>query len=155
VGPAPTSAFVYLLCHTTHGSRRLRPPPPGGLGSALAMAFREPQLAANQQTGLRLACNAFCHLPLRDWAKSNRTELLDGCALSIASTSKAVRLAAATLLLNFSVLFSDLLRGERWAWHVLWNRHVSLHPLTHIDAFFVLQQPLAGLTASACCYGVK
>jgi len=41
----------------------------GTLGAALATACAEPQVAANQQLGLRLLCNAFRSAPLRAWLR--------------------------------------------------------------------------------------
>lgn len=38
-----------------------------GVGAALAAAMAEPQTAFNQQTALRLACNAFVQPSLRTW----------------------------------------------------------------------------------------
>lgn len=116
----------------------------GGIGGAFATAAAEPQLPANQQTALRLACNAFQHPVLRQWVAAqvrtgtcllvfdNSTHpapfvelclciyrrdddggvwpltqasgLLDGFASCLQSGSKAVRLGAATFLLNCAVL---------------------------------------------------
>ena len=68
-----------------------------------AGATAEPQLAANQQTGLRLICNCFRHPALRQWVQMQQSALLDGFAPAYKGSSKAVRLAAATMLLNFAV----------------------------------------------------
>lgn len=76
----------------------------GGIGGAFATAAAEPQLPANQQTALRLACNAFQHPVLRQWVAAQASGLLDGFASCLQSGSKAVRLGAATFLLNCAVL---------------------------------------------------
>ena len=74
-----------------------------GLSAAISKATAEPQLAANQQTGLRLICNAFRHPALRQWVQLQRSALLDSFAPAFSNSSKAVRLAAATMLWNFAV----------------------------------------------------
>lgn len=76
----------------------------GGLGGALATAMTQPQSTPNQQTGLRLACNAFMQPALRTWISGQMSEVLDGFSAALISPSKAVRLGAATLLLNCAVL---------------------------------------------------
>lgn len=73
------------------------------MADALARATAEPQLAANQQTGLRLACN-LCKQNLRSWLQSNSSAVLDRFGPCCSSTNKSVRLAFATLLLNLAVL---------------------------------------------------
>mmetsp|Transcript_16158 Transcript_16158/g.48409 ORF Transcript_16158/g.48409 Transcript_16158/m.48409 type:complete len:789 (+) Transcript_16158:141-2507(+) len=78
--------------------------PGAGVGAALAAAMAEPQTAFNQQTALRLACNAFVQPSLRTWIATQVSSLLDGFAPALTAPSKAVRLAAATLLLNASIL---------------------------------------------------
>ena len=64
----------------------------------------EPQLPANQQTALRLACNAFQHPVLRQWVAQQASALLDGFSGCLREGSKAVRLGMATFLLNCAVL---------------------------------------------------
>lgn len=76
----------------------------GSLGAALATACAEPQQAANQQTGLRLICNAFKSPPLRAWLKIHALSLLDGFSPAFAATPKAVRGSAAAFLMNLAIL---------------------------------------------------
>lgn len=77
----------------------------GIAANALSRAAAEPQLAANQQTGLRLACNMCKHKSLRSWLHSNSSSVLDRFGPCCSSTNKSVRLAFATLLINLAVLF--------------------------------------------------
>ena len=74
-----------------------------GLGAAISRATAEPQIPANQQTGLRLVCNSFRQAALGQWARAQRSALLDAFAPAYGSSNKAVRLGAATMLLNFAV----------------------------------------------------
>lgn len=76
----------------------------GGLGGALATAIAEPQSTPNQQTGLRLVCNAFVQPQLRSWISGQIPTLLDGFAVALTSPSKAVRLGSTTFLLNCALL---------------------------------------------------
>lgn len=76
----------------------------GIAANALSRAAAEPQLAANQQTGLRLACNMCKHKSLRSWLHSNSSSVLDRFGPCCSSTNKSVRLAFATLLINLAVL---------------------------------------------------
>ena len=50
-----------------------------------------------------MICNAFRHPALRQWVQSQRSALLDSFASAYSTSSKAVRLAAATMLWNFAV----------------------------------------------------
>lgn len=79
----------------------------GAIADAIARATAEPQLVANQQTGLRLVCNMCKHGSLRSWLQSNSSAVLDRFGPCCTSTNKSVRLAFATLLLNLAVLSSN------------------------------------------------
>jgi phospholipase A-2-activating protein len=78
----------------------------GGISGALAAAAVS-ELAPALQTALKLAANLFRTDSLRSWALANRELILDGfagcCAAGGSGANKNVRLAAATLLLNFSI----------------------------------------------------
>ena len=84
----------------------------GVLGAALHRGTEEPQLAPNQQTGLRLACNLCKHLPLRQWMQTHNAALMDRFALCCSSTNKSVRFAFATFMLNLSVFFSTVAKAD-------------------------------------------
>ncbi|KAG6542654.1 hypothetical protein Mapa_015888 [Marchantia paleacea] len=75
---------------------------------ALRRANTAPVSAANQLTSARVAVNTFRHSVLRDWAKKHREEVLDLFAECYHSSNKNVRLALATLILNYSVLLVEL-----------------------------------------------
>jgi len=79
----------------------------GTLGAALATACAEAQVAANQQLGMRLLCNAFRSEPLREWLKQQAGGILDGFSPALIAPQKAVRGAAAAFLLNLAVLSSS------------------------------------------------
>lgn len=93
-------------CASTAGS--VASPSVGTLGGVLAQAASEPVVAANQQTGLRLACSCFKHEGPRAWVADNMSALLDGYAGCSSTTNKNVRLSWATLLLDFSVLLNSI-----------------------------------------------
>ena len=84
----------------------------GVLGAALHRGTEEPQLAPNQQTGLRLACNLCKHLQLRQWMQTHNAALMDRFAPCCSSTNKSVRLAFATFMLNLSVFFSTAAKAD-------------------------------------------
>lgn len=84
----------------------------GVLSGALTRATEEPQLAANQQTALRLACNLCKHESLRSWLNSNSSVVLDRFGPCCSSSNKAVRLAFATLLLNLAVMLGTSGKGD-------------------------------------------
>ena len=84
----------------------------GALGAALFRGTEEPQLAPNQQTGLRLACNLCKHAPLRRWLRTQNASLMDRFAPCCSSTNKAVRFAFATFMLNLSVCFSTEAKAD-------------------------------------------
>lgn len=84
----------------------------GVLGAALHRGTEEPQLAPNQQTGLRLACNLCKHLQLRQWMQTHNAALMDRFAPCCSSTNKAVRFAFATFMLNLSVFFSSTAKAD-------------------------------------------
>ena len=84
----------------------------GVLGAALYRGTQEPQVAPNQQTGLRLACNLCKHLPLRQWMQTHNAALMDRFAPCCSSTNKSVRFAFATFMLNLSVFFSTTAKAD-------------------------------------------
>lgn len=84
---------------------------PGTIGTALAGAFRPPQLPPNLQTALRLACNAFAHPALRAWAQSQRQDLIAAAMSAASSANKGVQQGIATLLLNYAVQFAGPYKG--------------------------------------------
>ena len=84
----------------------------GVLGAALHRGTEEPQLAPNQQTGLRLVCNLCKHLPLRQWLQTHSAALIDRFAPCCSSNNKAVRFAFATFMLNLSVFFSTAAKAD-------------------------------------------
>lgn len=84
----------------------------GGLISALSRATTDPALPSNQQTGLRLLCNAFRHPSLAQWLQTHRQQLLDEFAPCCTSPNKGVRAAFATFLLNLATLFKGPLRDD-------------------------------------------
>ena len=77
--------------------------PPGSLGRALAWACEPPLLPANQQTAVRLACNAFVHQPLRGWALAQGAAVLELFSGFAAAPGRAVQQGVATLLLNYAI----------------------------------------------------
>ncbi|MEW5319781.1 MAG: hypothetical protein WDW38_010909 [Sanguina aurantia] len=58
---------------------------------------------ANLQLACRLVANGFKHEAMREWVDALRSELFDSLSPALSCTAKAVRLSAATMLLNFSV----------------------------------------------------
>ena len=76
----------------------------GTLGAALAAACVEPQLPANQQTGLRLLCNAFRSPALQAWLTQQAGAILDGFSPALTAPQKAVRACAAAFLLDLAIL---------------------------------------------------
>lgn len=84
----------------------------GGLGAALFRGTEEPQPPANQQTGLRLACNMCKHQSLRQWSQKQNAALMDRFAPCCSSTNKAVRLGFATLMLNMAVYFGTTAKAD-------------------------------------------
>ncbi|CAM6084680.1 unnamed protein product [Calypogeia fissa] len=75
---------------------------------AVRRAHTAPVIAANQLTSCRVAVNSFQHSSLRNWTIKHRVEVLDMFANSCNSSNKNVRLAFATLVLNYSVLEVEL-----------------------------------------------
>jgi hypothetical protein len=73
----------------------------------LATACAEPQVAANQQLGMRLFCNAFRSEPLRVWLKEQAAGILDGFSPALVAPQKAVRGAGAAFLLNLAIMSSS------------------------------------------------
>lgn len=84
----------------------------GVLGAALFRGTEEPQLPANQQTGLRLACNLCKQPPLHQWLQTHNAALMDRFAPCCSSTNKPVRLGFATFMLNLAVFFSTAAKSD-------------------------------------------
>lgn len=74
---------------------------------ALRRATGEPVLVPNLLTSARVAVNAFKHSVLRNWVVKNRSEILDLFSGCCASMNKNVRLAYATLVINYSALLLE------------------------------------------------
>ena len=105
----------------------------GVLGAALFCGTEEPQLPANQQTGLRLACNLCKQPPLHQWLQTHNAALMDRFAPCCSSTNKPVRLGFATFMLNLAVFFSTAAMTDTEG-----QAHVCLHcfcALTHCPCF--------------------
>ncbi|GJP80940.1 hypothetical protein CLOP_g11135 [Closterium sp. NIES-67] len=79
----------------------------GMLMAAIRRAAAEPPTPANHLTGVRVAVNVFGLPSLHHWPRQHRAEVLDLFAPCAASSNKNVRLALATLLLNYAVLLVD------------------------------------------------
>ncbi|KAL0030698.1 hypothetical protein WJX77_002586 [Trebouxia sp. C0004] len=84
----------------------------GVLGAALFRGTQEPQLPANQQTGLRLACNLCKQPPLHQWLQTHNAALMDRFAPCCSSTNKPVRSGFATFMLNLAVFFSTAAKSD-------------------------------------------
>ncbi|CAI7880624.1 unnamed protein product [Closterium sp. NIES-54] len=81
--------------------------PDGMLIACMRRAAAEPPTPANHLTGVRVAVNAFGLPAMHQWPRKHRAEVLDLFAPCVSSSNKNVRLALATLLLNFAVLLVD------------------------------------------------
>ncbi|KAL0051183.1 hypothetical protein WJX82_003205 [Trebouxia sp. C0006] len=86
--------------------------PSGVLGAALFRGTEEPQLPANQQTGLRLACNLCKQPPLHQWLQTHNAALMDRFAPCCSSANKPVRLGFATFMLNLAVFLSTAAKSD-------------------------------------------
>ena len=97
---------------THFGDRPLHGAGDGGLGAALHSATIGIALSSNQQTGLKLLCNALRHTELQQWLQASLPALQDGFAQCCSSEQKTVRLSYATFMLNLSTLFYGTLRDD-------------------------------------------
>jgi phospholipase A-2-activating protein len=81
----------------------------GSLGRALAEACcADPPVAASQQVALRCMTNCFAQPPLHTWARTHLNLLLALAAPCVTSSTKGVRLGAATLLINVALALTKL-----------------------------------------------
>ena len=83
--------------------------PAGSLGRALAEACcADPPVPASQQVALRCMTNCFAQPPLQTWARTHLNAFLALSAPCVSSTTKGVRLGAATLLVNVALALTKL-----------------------------------------------
>eukprot|EP00898_Chlorokybus_atmophyticus_P001868 jgi/Chlat1/2682/Chrsp18S02992 len=93
-----------LLMHPEAAARYSRGPV---LLQALLRASGPPVMAAAQLTALRALANAYRHRALRDWLRHSSGQVIDAYAECCRSDNKNIRLALATVLLNYAVLASE------------------------------------------------
>ena len=101
-----------VMAQTHFGECPLHGAGDGGLGAALHSATIGIALSSNQQTGLKLLCNALRHTELQQWLQASLPALQDGFARCCSSEQKNVRLSYATFMLNLSTLFYGTLRDD-------------------------------------------
>jgi phospholipase A-2-activating protein len=83
--------------------------PAGSLGKALAQACSaDPPVPASQQVALRCMTNCFAQPPLQTWARMHLNTLLALTAPCVTSSTKGVRLGAATFLINVALALTKL-----------------------------------------------
>lgn len=83
--------------------------PSGSLGRALAEACcADPSVPASEQVALRCMTNCFAQPPLQAWARTHLNTLLALAAPCVTSSTKGVRLGAATFLINTSLALTKL-----------------------------------------------
>jgi phospholipase A-2-activating protein len=83
--------------------------PAGSLGRALAEACcADPAVPASQQVAFRCMTNCFAQPALQTWARTHLNTFLALAAQCVTSSTKGVRLGAATLLVNIALALNKL-----------------------------------------------